>query len=82
MMRKVDQSPTLIRLLNRTSSVFARKRGLPAVIGIIFIVISLVLALVNLTVQSPAVEAVQIVFHHVGLLAAIIGLLLAQPLGN
>lgn len=82
MMRKVDQSPTLIRLLNRTSSVFARKRGLPTVIGILLIVVSMVLALVNLTAPSVGLAALQTIALHVGLLASLLGLLLAQPLGN
>ncbi|XWX05047.1 hypothetical protein VZO05_05715 [Aggregatilineales bacterium SYSU G02658] len=82
MMQKLDQSPGLIRLLNRTSNVFARRRGLPVMIGIVLIAISLILAVVNLNGDSQLLSLLQIVSHHVGVILALVGLLLVQPLGN
>lgn len=82
MMQKLDQSPGLIRLLNRTSNVFARRRGLPVMIGIVLIAISLILAVVNLNGDSQLLSLLQIVAHHVGVILALVGLLLVQPLGN
>ncbi len=82
MMQRLDQSPGLIRLLNRTSNVFARRRGLPVMIGIVLIAISLILALVNLNANSQLLSLLQIVAHHVGVMLALVGLLLVQPLGN
>lgn len=82
MMQKLDQSPGLIRLLNRTSTIFARRRGLPVIMGIVLVAISLILALVNLSVESQLLGLLQIVAHHVGVILALVGLLLSQPLGN
>lgn len=82
MMQKLDQSPALIRLLNRTSTLFARRRGLPIIVGIVLIAISLLLGLLNLNAQSSVLSAIYLVTHHVGIIISLIGLLLAQPLGN
>jgi hypothetical protein len=82
MMQKLDQSPGLIRLLNRTSTIFARRRGLPVLMGILLVVVSLILALINLSAGSQLLGLLQIVAHHVGVILALVGLLLAQPLGN
>ncbi len=82
MMQKLDQSPGLIRLLNRTSSVFARRRGLPVITGIALVAVSLILALINLGAESQLLSLLQIIAHHVGVILALIGLLLVQPLGN
>lgn len=82
MMQKIDQSPALIRLLNRTSTVFARRRGLPVVIGIVLIAVSLILGLLNVGAGSQMLEVLYLITHHIGILMSFIGLLLAQPLGN
>lgn len=82
MMQKLDQSPGLIRLLNRTSNIFARRRGLTVMIGLMLIAISLILAVVNLNANSQLLSLLQIVAHHVGVMLALVGLLLVQPLGN
>ena len=81
-MKKIHESPLLIRLLNQTSSVFARRRGLPVIVGVALVVISMLFALLNLALNSPGVAALQIIFHHVGVITALVGLLLSQPLGN
>lgn len=82
MFRKVDESPFLIRQLQTISSVLARRRGLPVIIGIALIVLSMILALLNIAIGSTGLAALQVIFHHVGLLSALIGLLVIQPLGN
>jgi len=84
MIQKLDQSPRLIRLLNRTSNVFAKRRGLPVIVGLVLIIVSFVLALVNFSTESESklLSLVQIITHHVGLILALVGLLLSQPLGN
>jgi hypothetical protein len=82
MIQKLDQSPRLIRLLNRTSNVFAKRRGLPVIVGLVLIIVSFVLALVNFSTESELLSLMQIITHHVGLILALVGLLLSQPLGN
>lgn len=82
MMQKLDQSPGLIRLLNRTSTIFARRRGLPVIMGIALVAVSLILAIINLSADSQLLGLLQIIAHHVGVILALVGLLLSQPLGN
>jgi hypothetical protein len=82
MIQKLDQSPKLIRLLNRTSNVFARRRGLPVIIGLVLIIVSFLLALINFGAESQMIGLLQVITHHVGVILALVGLLLSQPLGN
>lgn len=81
MFKQIDQSPFLIRLLKNLSDFLARQRGLPIVVGIIFIIGGFVVELINVGVGSPALEVTHIILHNVGLLSALIGFLLIEPLG-
>ncbi len=81
MLKWIDQSPTLARLLERVSSIVTRQRGLPVVIGIVFVIISLILQSVNVYANSLVLDLVGVIVLHVGILAALIGLLLAEALG-
>lgn len=81
-MKKIDESPLLIRLLNQTSGVFARRRGLPIVVGIALLVVSMLLELINLSANSTGLASIQVITHHLGIIIALVGVLLAQPLGN
>lgn len=82
MFRKIDESPWLIRQLQTASSTLARRRGLPVVLGIALIIVSMVVELLNIALGSPLLGAIQIILHHIGLLIALIGLLMIQPLGD
>lgn len=81
-MRQIDRSPLLIRLLETVSGFLAKQRGLPIVIGIFFIVGGAVLEFLNVAFQSPAVEMVEIIFRNFGLVSALVGILLLEPLGQ
>jgi hypothetical protein len=81
-MRQIDRSPLLIRLLETVSGFLAKQRGLPIVIGIIFITGGGVLEFLNVAFQNPAVEMVEIIFRNFGLVSALTGILLLEPLGQ
>ncbi|MDZ4765026.1 MAG: hypothetical protein SGI73_10795 [Chloroflexota bacterium] len=82
MFKGIDRSPALSRLIENTSAGLAKKRGLPIVIGILLVAVSFVVQLINLAAPSPALELVWTLTHHIGLLTALIGILLVEPLGQ
>lgn len=81
-MRQLDRSRRISRLLERTSSSLARRRGLLPILGVLLIIISFVIHLVGLAAPSPTLALLWSITHHVGLLLALIGLLLIEPLGR
>lgn len=81
-MRRIDQSSHLSRLLERLSSILARQRGLPTVIGLILIIMSFIIHLIGINSPSQTLTVLWSITHHVGLIFALIGLLLVQPLGR
>lgn len=82
MLKKIDTSQFLVNLLERLSTLLARRRGLPAVVGIILITIGFVLELANVGINSPSLEVIYIILRNGGVLVALIGLLLSEPLGQ
>ncbi len=82
MFKRIDRSPALARFLERLSAALARQRGLPVIIGVLLIAISFVVQLVNVYAPSQTLDLVWTITHHLGLIIALIGLLLVQPLGN
>ncbi|NWG17429.1 MAG: hypothetical protein HXY41_12415 [Chloroflexi bacterium] len=82
MFRRIDRSTTLARWLERLTGFLARRRGLPVVIGIVFVIIGFVLQLVEMYAPSVAVHLFAVVFHNLGVILALIGVLLAEPLGR
>lgn len=82
MLKPIDRSPRLARLLERLSATLARQRGLPIVIGVILVAISFIIQLINVASPSQALDLAWTITHHVGLLSALIGLLMVEPLGQ
>ena len=82
MFKRIDQSPTLARLIERLSSILARQRGLPVVIGIALIIVSFIIQLIEVYAESRVLELIGVITLNVGILAALIGLLMAEPLGK
>ena len=82
MFRRIDRSPTLSRMIERLSSLLARQRGLPVVLGIALVIIGFVIQVVNVALNSPLLEIGGLIFNSGGVLVALIGLLLAEPLGK
>ena len=82
MFKRIDRSPTLSRMIERLSSLLARQRGLPVVLGIALVIIGFVIQVVNVALNSPLLEIIGLIFNSGGVLVALIGLLLAEPLGK
>lgn len=82
MKKRIDRSQTLIKLLNNVSSWLAKQRGLPIVVGVIFITGGGVLEFLNVAFESPGVAMVEIIFRTFGIVTALIGILLLEPLGQ
>lgn len=82
MLRRIDKSKFLSKLFDQLSGLLARQRGLPVVMGIGLIVIALLLQVVNFFWPAPLFEFLAIVLNSIGVIAALVGLLLATPLGR
>lgn len=82
MFRGIDRSPRIARLIERLSAGLARRRGLPIILGVLLILISFVVQLVDFYVPSRALSLLWTITHHLGLLIALIGILLVEPLGK
>ena len=82
MFRRVDQSRFLARLLERTSNLLARQRGLPVVIGILLVVVGFIFQTIDVFSENQAFALAGVVTHNLGVLIALIGLVLANPLGK
>lgn len=81
-MRNIDKSPFLIRLLTTISNWLTRQRGLPIVIGIIFIAGGGILEFLNVAFDNPFVAMVEIAFRNFGIITALVGIALLEPLGT
>lgn len=82
MFRRIDRSSSIARFLESLSAWLAKRRGLPILIGVLLIVISFVISLIAVYVPSPLLSVLWSLTHHLGIIIALIGLLLVQPLGN
>jgi hypothetical protein len=82
MLKRLDQSQFLIRLLQRLSTLLARQRGLPVIVGIVLIAMSFLLDLLLIGSPSPLLAVAQTICHHLGLLIALVGVLLSYPLAE
>ncbi len=82
MLRRLDESPVLNRLLQNVSTRMAKQRGLPVVIGIAMVLISMLVALLNVYLESKLVSAIYFILHDGGIVVALIGLLMVEPLGK
>ncbi|MBZ0297192.1 MAG: hypothetical protein K8L99_31825 [Anaerolineae bacterium] len=82
MFKRVDESPALARFIEFISAAMAKQRGLPVVIGIGLVIISMVVQSVNVFAQVWWLELTGVIALHVGILFGLIGLLLSEPLGR
>ena len=82
MFKRIDRSPRLAKLIEYMSTFLAKQRGLPVVIGIVLVVVSLFVQSINVYAHSQLLGLVGVIAQHIGILAALIGLLLAEPLGK
>jgi vacuolar-type H+-ATPase subunit I/STV1 len=82
MLKRIDSSPALAKLLSVVSERVAKQRGLPVVIGIFLVIVSFVVQTINVYAHSQILELIGVIVHHVGLLTALIGLLVSEVLGD
>lgn len=82
MFQRIDQSRFLSQLLDRISNLAARQRGLPVVVGIALLFFGFILQLITFFVPIPLLAFIAILCNGIGILTALIGLLLATPLGK
>jgi hypothetical protein len=82
MLKKIDKSKFLNNLLQTVSNTVAAQRGLPVVIGIGLIILSLIIQSINVFTETNFLELVGVLVHHLGLLTALIGLVMSNALGD
>lgn len=82
MFRWIDRSPFLNRMIPRLTTLFSKNRGLPVLLGILFFVIGFILEVLNYALQIPILDLAQILFRNIGVLTALVGFLLIEPLGG
>jgi len=82
MFRRIDESRLLSKFIESLSSLLAKQRGLPIVVGIALVVLSFVFQMIGVYAPSHTLEIIGIVVQHLGILIALVGLLLADPLGK
>lgn len=82
MLRWIDRSRFLSGLLDWMSNLLAEKRGLPLVVGIGCVLVSLILQSIAVFADSQLLDFLGVIVHHTGVLIALVGVLLATPLGR
>ncbi|MFN8377263.1 MAG: hypothetical protein U0452_01205 [Anaerolineae bacterium] len=82
MFQRLDRSRRISGFIERLSGWMARRRGLPIVAGIGFIFVSFLCELINGASPSPGLQTVATLTLYVGLLMALIGIVLVEPLGG
>jgi hypothetical protein len=72
----------MLKLIERTSNLLAKRRGLPIVLGIVLVIVGFIFQLINFSMENQAIELIGIITHNAGVLIALIGLVLSTPLGK
>lgn len=82
MFKWIDRSPRLSRFIEALSEFMAKRRGLPVVLGIGLVIISFVLQILDIYAESQGLRLAGVITLNIGVLLALIGLLLSDPLGK
>lgn len=82
MFKRIDRSSWLAKFIASLSEFMAKRRGLPVVIGIGLVLISFVLQILDVYSTSQTLHLISVVTLNIGILTALIGLLLSEPLGK
>jgi hypothetical protein len=82
MFKRIDRSSRLARMIASLSEFMAKRRGLPVVIGIGLVIISFIIQILDVYAESQALHLIGVILQNVGILTALIGLLLSEPLGK
>lgn len=81
-MKQIDKSPFLIKVITQLSSFLSRQRGLPIVFGLGLLIVGALLEFINILVGNPILAMVEVALRSFGLITALIGILLLEPLGT
>jgi membrane-bound ClpP family serine protease len=82
MFKSIDQNQRLLDLIKWLSNVVARQRGLPVVMGVLLVIIGFIFQVIEVFAPSTLINLLGVIFHNIGILTALIGLLMAEPLGK
>ena len=82
MFKSLDRNERLLGLVKWLSTSLARNRGLPVVAGIGLVIVAFILQTINVYADSQLLELLGVIVQHVGILTALIGLVMAEPLGK
>lgn len=81
-MKQIDKSSFLIKVITQLSSFLSRQRGLPIVFGLGLLIVGALLEFINILVGNPILAMVEVALRSFGLITALIGILLLEPLGT
>ena len=83
MYRQIDRSPRFGAWLQQLSNNLARRRGLPIMIAIALVFLSLIVHLIaDVTPASPFIHILADLLLHIGILTGLIGILLSEAVGR
>lgn len=82
MLNRIDRSKRLLKWLSQLSDFLAKRRGLPIVMGVILILIGMVFQIIDVYVEARITALLGILGLNLGVLIALLGLLLVNPLGK
>jgi hypothetical protein len=82
MLKRIDESTRVSKLIDALSNRLARQRGLPLLIGIVLVFIALLVQSVNAYTNSDFLELVGVVLQNAGIITALIGIAMTNPLGK
>ena len=82
MFKRIDESQGLARLIEMLSGTMAKQRGLPVVIGITLVIVSLIVQSINTFADVAWLELLGVILLHGGILFGLIGLLVSEALGK
>jgi hypothetical protein len=82
MFRRIDESRFLLKMLERISNYFAQRRGLLIVVGTIMLALGFVLEFLNVFLGLQWVEALEVFLRNIGIISALVGIMISEPLGS
>jgi hypothetical protein len=82
MFKRLDRSSAVAKMIASVSEFMAKRRGLPVVIGIVVVILSFIIQLVDAFSPSKFLNVLGIIMQNSGILIALVGLLLAEALGK
>jgi hypothetical protein len=82
MLRRLDRSRWLSKRLAQISNTWARRRGLPIVLGIALVMVGFTFQVVDVYSEARLIELSGVVCVNLGVLIALIGVVMVNPLGK